>query len=84
MIGLSGPNHPPPPVWPGGKLPARAVQRAGAEAVFAPHARVLRALPPPRAVAEELVARPGGAGRGGAAEPRRWAGFDTPVGVNER
>lgn len=60
MIGLSGPNVPPPPVWPGGKSLARTVQRAGAEAVFAPHARVLRALPPPRAVAEELVPRPGG------------------------
>src|SRR5262249_3017415 len=35
------------------------VQRAGAEAVFAAHTRVLR--PPPQAVAEELVARPGGA-----------------------
>jgi hypothetical protein len=54
---------PPPPVWPGGKAPAHTLQRAaaaGAEAVFAPHARVLRAPPPPRAVAEELVARPGG------------------------
>ena len=59
MIGLSGPNHPPPPIWPGGKSPARAVQRAGSEAVFAPHARVLRA-PPPHALAEELMARPGG------------------------
>lgn len=38
----------------------RALQRAGAEAVFAPHARVLRAPPPPQAVAEELVARPDG------------------------
>jgi hypothetical protein len=36
------------------------VQRAGAEAVFAPHARILRAPSPPRAVAEELVPRPGG------------------------
>ena len=51
---------PPPPVWPGGKVPARAVQRAGAEAVFAPHARILHGPSPPRAVAEELVARPGG------------------------
>ena len=51
---------PPPHVWPGGKTPARAVQRASAEAVFTPHARVLRAPPPPRAVAEELVPRPGG------------------------
>ena len=50
---------PPPPAWPGGRTPARTVQRAGAEAVFAAHTRVLR--PPPRAVAEELVARPGGA-----------------------
>src|SRR5271163_4396405 len=49
---------PPPPVWPGGKAPA--LQRAAADAVFAPHARVLRAPPPPRAVAEELVPRPGG------------------------
>ena len=49
----------PAPVWPGGKMPARALQRAGAEAVFAPHARVLRP-PPPRAVAEELVAQPDG------------------------
>jgi hypothetical protein len=51
---------PPPPVWPGGKAPARALQRAGTEAVFAPQARVLRTPPPPHAVAEELVARPGG------------------------
>lgn len=49
----------PLPAWPGGKALASTVQRAGAEAVFAAHARVLR--PPPRAVAEELVARPGGA-----------------------
>jgi hypothetical protein len=58
---MSRPQSPkavPPPVWPGGKAPARTVQRAGA--VFAPHARVLRAPPPPRAVVEELVARPGG------------------------
>jgi hypothetical protein len=51
---------PPQPAWPGGKVPARAVQRAGAEAVFASHARISRAPPPPRAVAEELVPRPGG------------------------
>ena len=51
---------PPPPAWPGRTAPAHAVQRAGAEAMFAPHARVLRAPPPPRAVAEELVARPDG------------------------
>jgi hypothetical protein len=60
MSRSSGSKLAAPPVWPGGKAPARAVQRAGAEAVFAPHARVLRAPPPPRAVAEELVARPGG------------------------
>ena len=51
---------PPPPAWPGGKAPARALQRVATEAVFAPQARVLRAPPPPHAVAEELVARPGG------------------------
>jgi len=51
---------PPPPAWPGGKAPPKTLQRAGAVAVFAPHLRVLRAPPPPRAVAEELVARPGG------------------------
>ncbi len=54
----------PPTVWPGGKAPAHTVQRAatgvGAGALFTPHARGLRAPPPPRAVAEELVARPGG------------------------
>jgi hypothetical protein len=49
----------PPTVWPGGKAPAHTVQRAGADAVFTPHARGLHA-PPPRAVAEELMARPGG------------------------
>jgi hypothetical protein len=66
-IGVAGMNRPsspkvvpPPPVWPGGKVPGRSLQRAGAEAVFASQARVLRAPPPPRAVAEELVARPGG------------------------
>jgi hypothetical protein len=48
---------PPPPIWPGGKA---AVQRAATEAVFAPHARLLRAPAPPHAVAEELVPRPGG------------------------
>ena len=36
------------------------MQRAGAEATFAPHARVLRPAPPPQAAAEELVPRPGG------------------------
>jgi hypothetical protein len=46
------------------------VQRAEAEAVFAPHARVLRASPPPRAVAEELVPRPGGGFQVRAAERR--------------
>jgi hypothetical protein len=51
---------PPHPFWPGGKAPSRALQRAGTETVFAEHARVLRAAPPPQAVAEELVARPGG------------------------
>jgi hypothetical protein len=50
----------PPLVWPGGKAPPKTLQRAGAEAVFAAHARGVRAAPPPRAVAEELVARPGG------------------------
>jgi hypothetical protein len=50
---------PPPPAWPGGKAPARRGAAGLGEAVFAPHARVLRA-PPPRAVAEELVMRPGG------------------------
>jgi hypothetical protein len=55
----------PPTVWPGGKAPAHTVQRAatgaaGADAVFTPHARGLHAPPPPRAVAEELLARPGG------------------------
>jgi hypothetical protein len=44
------------------------VQRAEAAAVFAPHARVLRAPPPPRAVAEELVPRPGGGFQVRAAE----------------
>jgi hypothetical protein len=51
---------PPHPFWPGGTAPSRALQRAGTEAVFGEHARVLRAAPPPQAVAEELVARPGG------------------------
>src|SRR5271163_1607108 len=64
VAGMNRPSSPkvvpPPPVWPGGKAPARALQRAGAEAVFAPHAGVLRAPPPPRAVAEELEPRPGG------------------------
>lgn len=50
----------PPPSWPGGKPPARAVQRAGADALLAPHPRILRAAPPPSAVPEELLARPGG------------------------
>jgi hypothetical protein len=50
----------PPPAWPGGQAPARALQRAGAEAMFAAHARVLRSPAPPQAVAEELVTRPGG------------------------
>jgi hypothetical protein len=61
---MSGPQSPkavpPPPAWPEGNSPPKMLQRAAAEAVFAPHARVLRAPPPPRAVAEELVARPGG------------------------
>ena len=39
---------------------AQIVQRAGAETVFAPTARVLRPPPPPHAVAEELVPAPGG------------------------
>jgi hypothetical protein len=51
---------PPAPFWPRGKAPSGALQRAGTETVFAAHARVLRAGPPPRAVAEELVAQPGG------------------------
>jgi hypothetical protein len=38
--------------------PARPIQRASADAVFAPQQRVLR--PPPKGVAEELVPRPGG------------------------
>ena len=60
MSRQQSPKAVPPPSWPGRNTPPRAVQRNGAEAVFAPHARVLRAPPPPQAVAEELVARPGG------------------------
>jgi hypothetical protein len=57
---LSPNTVPQQPGSPDARTPPRTVQRAGAEAVFAPHARVLRAPPPPRAAAEELVARPGG------------------------
>ncbi len=61
MNGSSGSKPAPPrPYWPGGTAPSRALQRAGTETVFAPHARMLRGAPPPRAVPEELVARPGG------------------------
>jgi len=61
MIRHNSPSaDPPPPVWPGGTAPAHTVQRAGAEAVFTPHAWVLRAPHSPRAVAEELVALPDG------------------------
>ena len=41
-------------------MPGRAVQPAGAERVFTATARVLRAPPPPTAVAEELMPAPGG------------------------
>ena len=47
---------------------SRALQPAGAEAVFAAHARVQRAPPPPRVVGEELVAQPGGSFRARSAE----------------
>jgi hypothetical protein len=61
MNGSSGSKRAPPrPFWPGGTSPSRALQRAGTETVFAPHARVLRGAWPPRAVPEELVAQPGG------------------------
>jgi hypothetical protein len=50
----------PRPFWPGGQARSHAVQRAGTEAVFASHTRVLRVAPPPYAMAEELVAQPGG------------------------
>jgi hypothetical protein len=71
--GMSRPQRPkaiPPPAWPSGKTPARALQRAGAEAVFVPHAQVLRPPPPPRAAAEELVAQPGGGFQVRSAERR--------------
>jgi hypothetical protein len=61
MNGSSGSKPAPPrPFWPGGAAASRALQRAGTETVFAPHARVLRGAPPPRAEPEELVAQPGG------------------------
>ena len=66
MIRHNSPSAvPPPPAWPGGTTSAHTVQRArtaavGAEAVFAPRDRGRRAPAPPRAAAEELVARPGG------------------------
>jgi hypothetical protein len=44
----------------GNETSARTVQRAGAEAVFAAHARILRPLAPAQATAEELTPRPGG------------------------
>jgi len=47
------------PVTHRGKATTATVQRA-AVATFTPHARILRSPPPPRAVAEELVPRPGG------------------------
>lgn len=55
---------------PSNRMPAnnRTLQPAGAEAVFAAHARVQRAPPPPRATGEELVAQPGGSFRVRSAE----------------
>ena len=44
----------------GAQGPSRSIHRAGAEAVFAPQTRFMRPPPPQGAVAEELVARPGG------------------------
>lgn len=46
----------------------RTLQPAGADAVFAAHARVQRAPPPPRVTGEELVAQPGGSFRVRSAE----------------
>jgi hypothetical protein len=78
MTRSSGSKPAAPPAWPGRKEPARALQRAAAEAVFAPHARVLRAPPPPRAAAEELVAQPGGGFQVRAAERHT---FSPPTGT---
>ena len=54
------PRPPAPPARHAAQPAAATVQRAEAAALFTPHGRGLRPLPPPRAVAEELVPAPGG------------------------